>query len=52
VKVYYRYRANKENSEIRICNRKLIDSGFQVGSEYEIIYKRNVIVLILKEEQK
>jgi hypothetical protein len=52
MKVYYRYNNNKENPEIRISNKKLTDNGFNVGSEYRIIYKQNVIVLILKEGQK
>lgn len=52
MKVYYRYKNNRENPEIRISNKKLMDNGFNVGSEYRIIYKQNVIVLILKEEQK
>lgn len=50
MKVYYRYKNNKENPEIRISNKKLIDNGFHVGSEYRIIYKKNVIVLL--KEQK
>jgi hypothetical protein len=52
MKVYYRYKNNKENPEIRISNKKLLNNGFSVGSKYRIIYKQNVIVLILKEEQK
>ena len=52
MKVYYRYSNNKENPEIRISNQKLTENGFIVGSEYRIIYKKNIIVLILKEEQK
>lgn len=52
MKVYYRYKNNKENPEIRISNKRLTENGFSIGTEYKIIYKQNVIVLILKEEQK
>ena len=52
MKVYYRYKNNKESPEIRISNKKLNESGLIIGSDYRIIYKRKVIVLILKEEQK
>ncbi len=52
MKVYYRYRVQKLNPEIRICNKKLLDNGFIIGAEYKIIYKRNLIILILKDEQK
>ena len=52
MKVYYRYKNNKQNPEIRISNKKIIESGFITGSDYRVIYKQNVIVLILKEEQK
>ena len=52
MKVYYRYNNNKENPEIRISNNKLNENGFIVGSEYRIIYKKNLIVLVLKEEKK
>lgn len=52
MKVYYRYTNKKEKPEIRISNKRLVDNGFSIGSEYKVIYKRNVIVLIIKEEQK
>lgn len=49
MKVYYRFSNGKERPEIKISNTKLNEVGFKVGSNYEIIYKENQIILMIKE---
>ena len=53
MKVYKSYNPNKRESknvpQIKIKNELLLNSGFQIGKEFAVIYQPGKIVLILVE---
>lgn len=42
----------KKVPEIKIKNSKLLNSGFEIGKEYSVIYEQGRIVLVLVENVK
>jgi hypothetical protein len=50
MKVYYiGTRFFQGMPQIKISNKKMEESGFKIGKEFEITYEQNKIVLSLKE---
>ena len=56
MKVYKSYNPNKRDSkkvpQIKIKNDFLLNSGFEIGKEFAIIYRPGKITLVLVDNEK
>lgn len=51
LKVYKSHNGYKEVPQIKIKNKKLINAGFRVGTEFTIIYECKKITLLLSDKK-